>query len=309
MADRQRPRFSLDLLRGFEVAARHLSFTSAAHELFVTQSAISRQIKSLEAQLGVPLFRRLNRRLELTEAGHTLYSAVSAATKLVEQATENLAPARSRPSLTIASAVPFASFCLVPNLGGFTSRYPRCDVRLTATNTPTAADFEAADVGIWYYSQGRQPPSAERLADDDVLPVCAPGLMQDAQRPLEQIGDLAHHVLLRFETRVGGRTRVDWARWLSAMGLGRLQPAGTLSFSHYDHAIRAAESGRGIALGRVPLVAKLIRDGDLVAPFPSARVRAGTWYLVVTPTSKERTIVKAFIEWIRAEVGNRNPPV
>jgi LysR family transcriptional regulator, glycine cleavage system transcriptional activator len=247
MADRQRPRLSLDFLRGFEVAARHLSFTSAARELFVTQSAVSRQIKSLEAQLGVRLFRRLNRRLELTEAGHTLYAAVSAATRLVEQATENLAPARSRPNLTIASAVPFASFFLVPNLGGFTSLHPKCNVRVTATNAPTTADLEASDVGIWYYSQGRQPPGAEPLVDDEVLPVCAPELMHDLQRPLQQISDLAHHVLLRFETLTGGRARVDWVRWLGAMGLGRLQPASTLSFSQYDHAIQAAEGGRGIA--------------------------------------------------------------
>jgi DNA-binding transcriptional LysR family regulator len=141
-----------------------------------------------------------------------------------------------------------------------------------------------------------------------VLPVCSPELQHDPQRPLKRMSDLAHHVLLRFETLIGGRARVDWVRWLQAMGLARLQPAGTLSFSHYDHVIRAAETGRGIALGRLPLVAQLIRNGTLVAPFPSARVRAGTWYVVVTPTSQDRAILKAFLTWLRSEVKDSFAP-
>jgi len=296
-----RPRISLDMLKGFEAAARRLSFTLAAQELFVTQSAISRQVKTLEDQLGVPLFRRVNRGLQLTEAGQTLYGAVTAASVLIDDATDKLLGAKSRQSLTVAAAVPFASLWLAPRLQRFASMHPHCEIRVVATNNPGEVDPASTDVAIWHFRPGSAPASARRLAADEVLPVCAPALLKDRAKPLRTPADLAHHALLRYETLIGGRRRVDWVRWLQSVGLGKLRPAGACSFSHYDQVIQAALDGGGVALGRLPLVAAKLNAGVLVAPFPQARVVTGAWHVVSAPEAEERPLAKAFVEWLHAE--------
>ena len=301
MDKQSRPRISFDMLKGFEAAARRLSFTLAAQELFVTQSAVSRQIKTLEEQLGLPLFRRANRGLELTEAGHTLYSAVAAASRLIDDATDKLLGAKGRPSFTVTTAVPFASFWLVPRLHRYTALHPHCDIRVAATNDPGDIERDGVDVAIWHYRPGSAPSGALCLAADEVLPLCAPALLADRSKPLKTPEDLAHHVLLRFETPIGGKRRIDWVRWLQAMGVGKLRPAGALSFAHYDQVLQAALDGGGVALGRLPLVAPHLRDGRLVAPFPQRRVVAGAWHVVIAPSAAEHKAVRTFVDWLHEE--------
>jgi LysR family transcriptional regulator, glycine cleavage system transcriptional activator len=302
MAKSQQPRLSMDLLRVFETAARHMSFTGAAQELFVTQSAISHQIKSLEEQLGMPLFQRLNRGLRLTDAGQTLYGAASEASEIIDDAIESLMQARTRASVAVTVTVPFASVWLAPRLRQFTLRHPDYDVRIIATNEAVDLARHGVDLAIQLYRPDQAPARAERLAADEVLPVCAPELLRNAARPLATPADLAHHVLLRLETLIGGRPRIDWIRWLKATGLAALKPAGTLSFSHYDQVVQAAVDGNGIALGRLPLVARHLRDGLLVAPFANQRVRGFVWYVSVAPKSEDRAPVRAFVGWLHDEI-------
>ncbi|HEY2928624.1 transcriptional regulator GcvA [Piscinibacter sp.] len=300
--DKPRPRLSLDLLKGFEAAARHLSFTLAASELFITQSAVSRQVKTLEEQLALPLFRRVNRGLLLTDAGQTLFGAMHGALALIDDATAKLTGARARPTLNVTAAAPFASLWLVPRLPQFTALHPDCDLRIVASNQALDLEREDTDVVIRLYRTGGAPARAQRLAPDVVLPVCAPRLLRDRTRPLKSPEQLAQHVLLRFENVDRGRPQIDWFRWLETMKLSNLKPAGMMSFSHYDQVVQAALDGNGVALGRLPLVSRHLRDGALVAPFADKLVGKGAWYAVTGAESAQRPAVRAFVDWLRDEM-------
>lgn len=297
----RKARLSYGMLRGFEAAARQLSFTVAASELCITQSAVSRQMLTLEEQLGVALFLRTSRRLELTEAGLTLYSAVQEATQLLDKAVAKLDAQQTREELSIMAAGPFASCWLVPRLAQFAQAYPECSVRVDTANEMTPLSRNGNDVAIWHFPPGAAPAGAVKLVDDEVLPVCSPRLAQDTSRPLNTPGDLAQHVLIQFVPKVSQRTVVDWFRWRRQMLLVDMVPLGTLSFSHYDQVLRAALDGSGVALGRLPLVSTHLREGTLHAPFGHARITTGAWHAVSAAEGAARKHVRAFLDWLRHE--------
>jgi DNA-binding transcriptional LysR family regulator len=296
-------RLSLDLLKGFEAAARHLSFTRAAQELFLTQSAVSREIKTLEQQLGQPLFERVNRGLRLTDAGRTLYSAVAEALLLIEQATGRLASVRTTETLTVTTSVPLASMWLVPKLQRFFELYPDIDVRSVASNETLDLGRERLDLGIRWVAPGAIAAGAEHLFDVEIYPVCSPTLTQESSRPIKVPSDLSHHVILDFDTVTGRGPWSDWQQWLAGMNLNGLKPAGTLRFSHFDQVTQAAINGSGIAMGRTPHNVSHLREGLLVAPFgPKQRLRFGCYVAVIAERSKNRPIVGKFLSWLHDEV-------
>jgi DNA-binding transcriptional LysR family regulator len=297
---RHRPRLSLDLLKGFEAAARHLSFTRAAQELSLTQSAVSREIKTLEEQLGQPLFRRVHRGLELTEAGQRLYRAVGEALQLIDEAT-GFAMSGGVETLGITTSVPLASMWLVPRLPHFIRLHPEVDVRSVAANQRLDLERERLDLAIRWTASAAA--GGEPLFDIELFPVCAPALANDPDRPLRTPADLARHVLLDLETNATDGAWSDWGPWLAAMQLGELKPAGMLHFSHYDQVVQAAIDGSGVAIGRSPHNARHLRDGLLVAPLGrEARVGRGRYSVFIAPRSAERPVVKAFVAWLRDEV-------
>ncbi|HQR69045.1 MAG TPA: LysR substrate-binding domain-containing protein [Burkholderiaceae bacterium] len=306
--DRQRlPRLSLDLLRGFRSAARHLSFTHAARELFVTQSAISHQIKTLEEQIGRPLFRRINRALELTETGTELFRAIDEALTLIDNATERAAgPWRT---LSVTTTVAMASTWLVPRLPRFAEQHPEVDLRLVATNDAVDLKRDHVDVAIRFTTLDMPPPSQEKLFDYLQFPVCAPALARSRERPLRTLADLSQHVLLEFETILYGRPWYDWQRWSKAMQLPAVKAAGWLRFSHYDQVIEAARKGTGVAVGKWPHLSDHLREGSLVAPLGDAAVAVvGAFY--VDRLESGGAASDAFIEWVRAEAnGDKMKPV
>lgn len=299
-----KPRLSLGMLRGFEAAARRLSFTIAAGDLCITQSAVSRQIQTLEDQLRTPLFHRTNRCLELTEAGQVLFSAVKEATELIDRAVAKLDERRARAELAIIAASPFASCWLVPRLAQFAQAYPECSVRIEAANEMTPLSVNGSDLAIWHFPPGAAPLDSVRLVDDEVLPVCSPALTQNPNRPLRSPDDLAGHVLIQFATTINKRAVIDWFRWRQQMQLENMVPTGTLSFSHYDQVLRAALDGSGVALGRLPLVSAHLREGTLKAPFGDARVITGAWHAVPAAMGAARPHVRAFLEWLRHEANS-----
>jgi DNA-binding transcriptional LysR family regulator len=199
----RRPRLSLDLLRGFRVAARHLSFTRAAQELFVTQPAISREIKTLESQLGQPLFRRVNRGLQLTEAGQQLYRATDEALGILDAAIDRLASPGNTVAFTTTPA--FASSWLVVRLPKFARLHPEIDVRLVASNEMLDLEREQLDLAIRYVPPYADIPKGELLLDYEQFPVCSPAYLREHARDLRTPEDLSRHVLLDFETVVYGR--------------------------------------------------------------------------------------------------------
>lgn len=300
MSEPSSARASLDLLRGFEAAARHLSFTLAAQELFVTQSAVSRQIKTLEERLGVQLFTRQARGIALTEPGERLYRAVSSALAQVQDAIASLTGSATR-TVTVTCTMSFCSLWLIPRLTSFQSAHPGVEVHISAANEVVNLDRSRLDVAIRYAPPQRAPAGAIRLFGEEVAPVCSSALLQDRARPLKRIEDLQHHVLLHLDEPMGPLPWLSWSTWLEAAGAARLQPAGSMHFNHYDQLIRAAIAGHGIALGRMPLLTSLVEEGALVRLFPNSAASNRAYWVLTGTQGRDRPEVQAFVHWLLEE--------
>lgn len=292
---------SLDLLKAFEAAARHLSFTRAGAELFLSQSAVSRQIQQLETQLGVPLFLRRTRALLLTEAGQRYYRDVSQALHQLREAGAGLQAVRGDRVVTVTTAMTFASLWLVPQLADFQQRHPDIAVHVAADNKLLDLERERMDVAIRYATREQAGAGALRLFGERVLPVCSPKLL--ARKTLRTPPDLRNFVLLNFEDPQQLTPWLTWAVWFEAMRTPLPPAKSMLRFSHYDMLLRAAVNGQGVALGRLPLLAALLEDGTLVAPLAQARYSASTrdraYWLVAAAASRERPEVQTFMQWVR----------
>lgn len=298
--DRARaPRLSLDLLRGFRAAARHLSFTRAAQELFVTQPAISREIRTLEEQLGQPLFRRVNRTLQLTQAGQELLCAVDEGLGIIDAATTHIAG--SSRTLAVTTTVALASTWLVPRLPRFAKQHPHIDMRIVASNDALDLAREHLDLAVRFVPEGMATHSRDKLFDYRQFPVCSPALARDAKRPLREPADLSRHVLLDFETILYGRPWYDWTQWLGAMNLRGLKGTGWLRFSHYDQVIDAAVNGSGVAIGKWPHLAQHLGDGVLVAPLAERGVATLGGFFIEVADAAPREVVDVFVQWLRTE--------
>src|SRR5258708_2269798 len=272
MANPHRSLPPLDLLRGFEAAARHLSFTRAAAELFLTQSAVSRQIQALEEYLGLPLFERRHKALALTGPGEAYYRSVAQTLEQLREATRRLRETRTGHVLTVTTTVSFAALWLVPRLTRFRKQHPSVDVRITATHEVVDLEREGVDVAIRDCPLNRAPPDAEFLAGEHLAAICSPSYLKEAKRmklPLERPADLRRHVLLNLHEVTRRWPWISWAAWFEAMGVEEPSPAGTLTFDQYDQVIQAALHGQGVALGSMTLSGQLIRDKQLVALFGS----------------------------------------
>ena len=292
---------TLDFLKGFEAAARHLSFTKAASELFVTQSAVSRQIQSLEEQLGVSLFQRRPKDLVLTEAGETLYRAASEILRQVREAIERLDAAGRPEALTVTCTVAFASLWLIPRLSAFRQERPGADVRIAADNSLLDLERQRMDVAIRFCQPKLAPEHATRLFGEEIFPVCAPALLRDRSRPLKRPEDLRHHVLLHLEEPGGLQPWVNWITWLEPLLALEVDTAGAVRFNQYDQMIQAAVDGQGVALGRSPLIRRLIKQGKLVAPFDRKTVSPRAYYVFTSRDAAERQEVNDFVAWLLRE--------
>jgi LysR family transcriptional regulator, glycine cleavage system transcriptional activator len=290
-ADRLPP---LDLLASFEASARHLSFTKAAAERFVTQSAMSRQMRALEDDLGTALFRRRHRALVLTEAGTRLFAVCTTVLAQLRGTVRELRAPSQREVLALTTTPGLASFWLIPRLPTFTRAHPGIDVRLDASFDLRQLAAEGFDLAIRY---GRpEKVAGQRLFGETVVPVCSPKLLK--RLPLARPEDLARHTLLQLEPGATGGMPVEWEPWLQAIGLPTLEPASRLSLSGYNELVAAAVAGHGVALGRRPLVDALLREGKLVAPLPRTLVTPRSYVLVVDPAARARPAVRALEAWL-----------
>lgn len=298
----RRPRLpSLDLLKGFEAAARHLSFTRAAEELFLTQSALSRQMQTLEEQLGLPLFERRHRQLLLTEAGQMLQATAKAVLDELIQSVAAIRRDQAAQPLTVSTNQPFASLWLIPRLSRFRERHPGMDVYISADNRIVDLERERIDLAVRYCSEPMAPPGSPRLFGERLVPVCSPGLAADRSRPLKRPEDLARHILLHIDDERGRFTWLNWSVWLAAIGIHQLTPAGSLRFNHFDQVIQAALDGQGVALGRVPLIDQLLRERKLVAPFRNRYMTTRAYYIVRAEHAAARPEAQAFVDWLQEE--------
>jgi LysR family glycine cleavage system transcriptional activator len=292
----------LNALPDFEAAARHLSFTKAAEELNVTHGAVSRQVKSLEEYLGVPLFRRLNRALRLTGEGQAYARSVRELLDALAEATRRTRKTRETRGLTVSTTYSFTSGWLVPRLGRFRALHADIDVRLQANDQVIDFARDNVDLAI-RYGRGQYPGlAAERLMGDDYAPVASPALLK-GKHALKKPADLRHHVLLHEESN-----EVDWRMWLMAAGVEGVDASRGPIFSHSTMSIQAAIRGEGVALGRTALIEEELAAGQLVRLF-ALRLKADMAYYVVCPArALERPAVRAFRDWLLAEAGRTDYP-
>jgi LysR family glycine cleavage system transcriptional activator len=289
---------SLNGLRAFEAAARHLSFTQAAAELNVTQTAISHQIKRLEDELGIRLFVRNNRSLALTPQARDYLPLVRAAFDDLRLATERLVRKTNGKVLTVSTIASLAAKWLLPRLSTFQAAHPDIDVRITTSTG--LVDFRRDDVDAAIrYGRGHWPGvHAEWLMADELFPVCSPALLQ-GNKPLHTPEDLAHHTLLH----TSGGYDDDWRLWLTAAGLpAAISKQSGLSFDLIFMTLQAAIDGFGIALGRTSYVQDDIAKGRLVVPFKIALPSDAGFYLVSPEGRTDLPKLRAFRQWLKTSL-------
>ena len=307
MANAPRSLPPLDLLRGFESAARHLSFTRAGAELFLTQSAVSRQIQALEEFVDVALFERRHKALALTEAGQAYYRIVAASLEQLRDATRKLRETGRRGHvLTVTTTVSFASTWLVPRLARFRRDHPGVDVRITATHELVDLEREGVDLAVRDCAEDAAPPGSIRLAGEHLAAMCSPGYAKEAKaarKPLNRPEDLRHHVMLVLHDPTARWPWLSWARWLESAGVQDLTPANTLTFDQYDQVLNAAVHGQGVALGRMTLTQEHRRDKRLIPLFGRSQCIARAYHAVFARGAAERPEVARFVEWMQRELG------
>ncbi|WP_332826110.1 LysR substrate-binding domain-containing protein [Ramlibacter sp.] len=290
----------LDLLHTFEAAARHLSFTRAGDELALSQSAVSRQVQQLEGSVGAALFERRHRALALTEAGLILRRAVEDSLERLRDAAARVRTRTGRRQVTVTCTPGFASFWLIPRLARFTSAQPDVEVRVAATLKLVDLERDNVDLAVRFVpaAQGVGPV----LFEEEVQPMCAPQLLRDRARPLRTPADLEQHTLLTIDMHDGSLT-VDWEPWLQLMGLASVHMAHAVRFTHYTDAVAAAVAGQGVVIGRLPLLADLVRQKKLVAPFRTPAASRRGYFVTLAPQAQHNPAARAFADWLVMEAG------
>lgn len=285
---------SLNGLRAFEAAARHMSFTQAAEELNVTQTAISHQIRRLEEELGVQLFLRLKDGLALSEDGHAYFPGIRAAFQELRYSTQALFESRHHSVLTINTLVSVASKWLLPRLPAFQQAFPEIDVRVSASTELVDFRKGGIDAAIRYGRGDWQGLRADFLMSDEIFPVCSPALL-NGTKTLRTPADLAQHTLLQ----VSGMTANDWSTWLSAAGQpAQLAQGPRLTFDLAMMAVQAAVDGQGVCIGRSTYVDDDLRAGRLVVPFDLRLKDALGFYLVTPHETADSKKITAFRSWL-----------
>lgn len=281
----------LNALKAFEAAARHLSFTKAADELFVTQAAVSHQIKSLEDYLGIKLFLRKNRTLLLTEEGQSYFLDIKDIFISLLEATEKLLAKGAKGVITVALPPSFAIHWLVPRLSLFSELNPEVDVRIKASDDDDSSLTDDVDVAV-YYGKGKwSGVRSDKLHTEFISPVCSPQLLR-SNKPLNDLSDLGKHTLLHDTSREGWK---QWIRQFNVLGINVNQ--GPI-FSHSTMVLQAAILGQGVALGHSVLARPEIEAGRLIYPFGEKMISRNAYYLVCRESQSELGKIVAFRDWM-----------
>jgi len=287
---------SLDLIRGFVAVGRRMSVTLAAEDLFLTQSAVSRQVIALEDALGVKLLNRGYRSIRFTAEGERFFRIADSALQQLQGGVNALAAGSDRQPVTITASIGVSGLWLMPRLGGFQQRHPDIDVRVAANNKVIDMRAQGADIAIRYCAAANAPAGSLRLFGESVAPVAHPSLgvsRLDADT-------IARQVLIEYDD--SNRPWLQWADRLHSMGLSGVKPKGVLRYNQYDQAIRAALEGQGIALGRIALIEPLLSERRLVAVGGADADHAhGYAYWLVQADLTPRGDVQVVIDWIKTE--------
>jgi LysR family transcriptional regulator, glycine cleavage system transcriptional activator len=291
---------SLDLIRGFVAVGRRMSITLAADDLCLTQSAVSRQIRTLEDMLGVKLFVRGHRSIVFTSEGERLFRRADEALKQLQDVVGAVRVGLAMRPVTIAASIGVTGLWLLPRLGNFLQHHPNIDVRISASNELSDLRNEELDLAIRYCPPEAAPPHATRLFGETVAPVAHPSLKLGA---LESADELRAQVLLEFDGEY--RPWLRWNEWLASQGWEGVKPKAMLRFNQYDQTIHAAMAAQGIALGRLELIGSALGEGRLVKlrmPRPGPVTSNAYW--LICGRSAHRPEVDDVVEWIRAEAND-----
>jgi len=293
----------LNALRSFEAAARHGSFNKAADELYVTPSAVSHQVKTLEEFLDVRLFLREKRKVTLTSAGERYLASVQLALDEIDSATRRLMASPNSVAVTITVAPAFLSRWLIPRIGQFQAEYPDVELRLSASSGSGEVDFDHSDTDMAvYFGRGAwRDLEMDHLFNLRLVPVCSPRLLEGS-KPLKSPADLKHHTLIRVANRPD-----EWPRVLRKAGVSSTDIGRVMSFSSTSLAMSAAMEGVGIALGDEKLVEREVRYGQLVKLFELVLDSGNSFYLVY-PKGRQLTYgMKAFRDWVLEALAHDAP--
>jgi DNA-binding transcriptional LysR family regulator len=301
-----RPLPPLDLLIGFEAAARQLSFSKAGDEVFVTQSAISRQVKKLEEYLGFALFERRHRALELTEQGRVLFEVASELLSRLSATVESLRKVPEVQRIKVSTTTSFASLWLVPRLAKFRGQCPEIALHIEADNRIVDLKRGVVDLSIRYCLPDQISPETDiHLSGEEIFPVCSPALLRSSGRTLTCLEDLRHLTLLHLSDPQNSLPWLQWSTWLKGMGTDVTAGDIGMRFSHFDQMIQAATMCHGVALGRSPLLDHLLDEGVLVAPLGKRLASPRSFYLC--RGLRRDASVNAFVDWLQTSIARQEP--
>lgn len=287
----------LNSLKVFEAAARHLSFTRAAEELFVTQAAVSHQIKSIEEFLGLKLFRRRNRSLLLTEEGQSYFLDIKDIFGAIAAATDKVLERSEKGALTISLPPSFAIQWLVPRLADFNQQEPDIDVRIKAVDSDDNFLTDDIDVAI-YYGRGSWPGlRIDKLYQEFLIPLCSPSLMM-SEKPLGSLADLKNHTLLH------DTSRKEWKQYVKNNGVEGINVNHGPIFSHSTMVLQAAVHGQGVALGNNVLAQPELDAGRLVSPFDEVLLSKNSFYVVCHESQADVGRIATFRDWMIAKAAS-----
>jgi LysR family glycine cleavage system transcriptional activator len=292
----------LQSLKAFDASARHLNFTRAAAELNVTPAAVSHQIKELEEAIGLPLFQRTSRHMQLTRQGQVLKPAIADALEGITRALQKLRQVENPTQVRVTVSPSLAAKWLVPRLDRFLESVPGADVRIDVSSEPLDFDREDIDVAI-RFGDGNYPGLVvEKLFHDTLFPVCSPELLKGTKK-LREPKDLLQFTLIHLDWEAQGAVWPNWRMWMLAAGVKDFNDTRGLHFSQTSLALQAAIDGNGVALGDSTLVGDDLASGRLVKPFElSLRSPAQfAYHLITRRDTAERPMTKAFRNWIIAE--------
>ena len=289
-------------LRVFEVTARHPTFSSAAHELGVSQSAISQHVKLLEDWLGQPLMLRGARRSVPTEQGRRLAQAVAKGLGQLSDVCEEIRTENHADNTIVISSLPgFAYLWLFPRLLRFDLAHPDLSVSITTDNGLSEFATTGADIAVRYGARGDAGNQVEFLMDEVLFPVCAPSLIENGP-PLNTPSDLANHTILRDELQRSSVSPPSWEYWASENGIELPPTLKDRRFGQSNMVIQAAIGGVGVALGRGPLVIDALNSGQLVRPLPQTAQSQYKYWLVNSEKPRGADKIRLFKDWIKTEV-------
>ncbi len=305
MSARSRRPLSLTNLRAFEAVARTLNFGVAAEELHVTQSAVSRQIKGLEGELGAQLFVRGTRHVQITPDGQSLLRAVEPLLAKLDTSVQHIRRSRSRQRVSVTTFASFGSLWLLPRIEAFQRNHPDIDIRVSAHDALEDLDDPELDLALRYMSPTQVQAGAIHLFDETLTPAVSRSLWErikaGAAPPLAQPSDLAKHTLLEEDDDRASTEFLSWRHWLACHAA--LEPQRWLYLNFTYQQVQAALAGHGVALARVPLVFEALQRGELVEPFGEAgRIKSPfSYWMLIARGSLARPEVTQFSAWVEAE--------